>query len=187
MKKIKVLFVCLGNICRSPMAAAIFLHKIEEKGLSAYFETDSAGTASYHIGKGADSRTISAVERMGVRINHKARQVRKEDLRYYDYILAMDVHNKRMLQTLAAADQELGGRLYLMRDFEPTNTLNSQASSTDEIVSANSWHVPKENLSVPDPYYGGDDGFDEVYEILDRSLENFIGFVSRQHKLPPHV
>ncbi|MBW3546282.1 MAG: low molecular weight phosphotyrosine protein phosphatase, partial [Bacteroidetes bacterium] len=153
----------------------------------AFFETDSAGTASYHIGKGADSRTISAVERMGVRINHRARQVRKEDLRYYDYILAMDVHNKRMLQTLAAADQELGGRLYLMRDFEPTNSAKSTENTVGEVNSANARHVPSETLSVPDPYYGGEEGFDEVYEILDRSLENFISFVCRQHKLPPHV
>ena len=192
MDKIKALFVCLGNICRSPMAEAIFHHKIAEKGLSDRFEADSAGTANYHVGKPADSRTIRTVERMGIRIRHSARQVTTPDLRYYDYILAMDAENMEILNTLAEADAALGGRIYLMRDFEPRaqphNTANENQPYTNVDPLADNPRDPlTPNLAVPDPYYGGDEGFQEVYHILDRTIENFISFVIRKHQLQPHV
>jgi protein-tyrosine phosphatase len=186
MEKIKVLFVCLGNICRSPMAEAIFHHKIEQKGLTNFFEADSAGTAGYHVGKPADRRTISTVERMGIRITHSARQVATPDLTYYDYILAMDAENMEILNTLAEADGVLGGKLYLMRDFEPGtqphNTANERQPYTNINPLADTPRDPlTPNLAVPDPYYGGEEGFQEVYDILDRTIGNFIDFVQRRH------
>ncbi|WP_224998178.1 low molecular weight protein-tyrosine-phosphatase [Cesiribacter sp. SM1] len=192
MDKIKVLFVCLGNICRSPMAEAIFNHKIEQKGLGSRFEADSAGTANYHVGKPADSRTIRAVEQMGIRIAHAARQVTTPDLRYYDYVLAMDAENMEILNTLAEADAALGGRIYLMRDFEPGaqphNTANENQPYTNvDPLSDNPRDPLTPNLAVPDPYYGGDEGFREVYDILDRTIENFISFVVQKNKLQPNV
>ncbi len=162
------------------MAEAIFNHKIAEKGLADFFESDSAGTGNYHVGRPADSRTISAVERMGVRITHRARQVTKADLSAYDYILAMDIENRRMLHTLAEADQELGGSIYLMRDFDQANPFQSEAI-------ADPGSAGDKALSVPDPYYGGEEGFQEVYQILDHSLVNFIDFLTRKHQLQPHV
>lgn len=168
------------------MAEAIFHHKIAEKGLADYVEADSAGTASYHVGKTADPRTISTVERMGIRIVHAARQVNRPDLAYYDYILAMDAENKKGLNALVRADQKLGGTIYLMRDFEPPvhpkNTAHEKQYSTK--VSSVSQHTPptSQGLAVPDPYYGGEEGFQEVYAILDRTIEHFIQFLQEKHK-----
>lgn len=192
MEKIKILFVCLGNICRSPMAEAIFNHKVAEKGLAKYFEADSAGTANYHIGKKADSRTISTLKRMGILITHAARQVSKPDLSYYHYILGMDTENRKILHRLAEADQALEGRIYLMRDFEPATQPHDTANKKQEYMNQNIQKNPlrspfSSNLSVPDPYYGGESGFQEVYDILDRSIENLIDFISREHKLQSYV
>ena len=192
MDKLRVLFVCLGNICRSPMAEAIFNDKVSKKGLSYIFESDSAGTANYHIGKPADKRTIDTVERMGIKITHTARQVTTPDLNHYEYILAMDAENMEILNTLAEADKHLGGRIYLMRDFEPgaqphNTTSEKQPYTNVDPLTDNKRDQLTPNLSVPDPYYGGDEGFQEVYQILDRSIENFIDFVSRKHKLQPNV
>ena len=192
MEKIKVLFVCLGNICRSPMAEAIFTHKVAAKGIAMFFEADSAGTANYHVGKKADSRTISTVERMGLSITHAARQVSKPDLSYYNYILAMDTENRKILHRLAEADQSLEERIYLMRDFEPTAQSQIKNNESQSYTNAES-HTDQphrsltSNLSVPDPYYGGESGFQEVYDILDRSIENLLDFIIGEHKLQSYV
>jgi protein-tyrosine phosphatase len=154
MTKTKVLFVCLGNICRSPLAEAIFKHKIKEKGLSKSFEADSCGTANYHIGDSPDERTIRNARKNGVEIDHAGRQLSERDLEYFDHILTMDESNYRNVFKLTNADLNKE-KISLMRDFDP-----------------------KGNGEVPDPYYGGEKGFQEVFEILDRSIENFLSQVS---------
>ncbi|MFY0599101.1 MAG: low molecular weight phosphotyrosine protein phosphatase [Cyclobacteriaceae bacterium] len=155
---IKVLFVCLGNICRSPLAEAIFNQKIKEKGLENVVSSDSAGTSNYHIGEQPDERSIQVSLNHNVPINHLGRQLVRKDGETFTYILAMDRSNHR--NTIHTLNNTHEG-LFLMRDFDPDET----------------------GADVPDPYYGGKDGFQEVYDILDRSIEKFIQFLKEKHDL----
>lgn len=150
MSNIKVLFVCLGNICRSPLAEAIFIHKIKEKGLENFFEADSCGTSNYHIGIQPDSRTVKNALRNGVIMNHLGRQLCQEDLDDFDFIFAMDQSNRTNILRLKNAGKH-AHKINLMREFDPES-----------------------KGEVPDPYYGGEKEFQEVFDILDRTLENFI-------------
>jgi len=160
MKKIKVLFVCLGNICRSPLAEAIFNHKIQQAGMDGHFEVDSCGTGNYHIGSQPDPRTLANARKNGIPINHVCRQLTASDLEYYDYILAMDNSNFNNIMRLRGADKH-SEKIALLRDFDPES----------------------KGLEVPDPYFGGEDGFQEVFEILDRSMYHFIEHVRGRHSL----
>ncbi|MEJ1238655.1 low molecular weight protein-tyrosine-phosphatase [Chryseolinea sp. T2] len=150
---VKVVFVCLGNICRSPMAEAIFRHLIKEQGLADVVEIDSCGTANYHVGDDADPRTIQAVRSKGIAIDHCVRQLVAADLDEYDYVLAMDRSNYQNIKRLANAQNR--SRVIMMRDFDPG-------------------HAGEE---VPDPYYGNQKHFEDVYEILFRSLSAFVEFL----------
>ena len=140
--KIKVLFVCLGNICRSPMAEGIFKSQVEKAGMSDKFEIDSAGTSAYHIGELADPRMRETALKHGITLTHHARQVTKEDLFEFDYVIAMDAINLSDLQRLAPNPKAI---VKLMRSFG----------------------VNADNLAVLDPYFGDNDGFEEVYELLE--------------------
>jgi protein-tyrosine phosphatase len=150
MDKVKVLFVCLGNICRSPLAEAIFKHKISERGLDKFIEADSCGTSNYHIGDQPDPRTIANAKQNGVAINHCGRQFCEEDFKKFDYILAMDKSNYNNILRLPSSSQ-FSTKVKMMRDFDP---------------------VAKGE--VPDPYYGGEKGFQEVFDILSRSIDKFV-------------
>lgn len=151
MQKTKILFVCLGNICRSPLAEAIFKHKIKELGQEDLFEVDSCGTANYHLGQSPDSRTIRNALKNGVQLNHSVRQLCQKDLGYYDYIFAMDRSNYHNILRLPNAEQHVA-KIKLMREFDPEST----------------------GGEVPDPYYGGESSFQEVFEILERSIDNLL-------------
>ncbi len=148
-KKIKVLFVCLGNICRSPMAEGAFNHLVEKAGLQDQFEVDSAGTAGYHIGNLADERMRKTALSHGIKLLSKARQIQVGDLTYYDYILAMDETNFQDIQNMWKIKLT---NLYLMRDFDLLGS----------------------DKNVPDPYYGGLSGFEEVFEIQLRTSEYLL-------------
>lgn len=154
----RVLFVCLGNICRSPLAEALFVHKISSLGLHDRFHADSCGTSNYNIGDGPDPRTLKNALRNGVRMDHTARQISLGDFEEFDRILVMDHQNMR--NTLAVAATRHHAKIMLMRSFDPLG--------------------PGE---VPDPYYGSDKDFQEVFEILERSVEGFLQDILRERKI----
>lgn len=148
---VRVLFVCLGNICRSPLAEAIFTHKIKELGLEKAFSSQSCGTANYHIGDMPDPRTIRNAFKNGIHINHLGRQLSTEDLDSFDVILAMDRANLTTIRRFGNAEPNLY-KISLMRAHDPLG----------------------KNEDVPDPYYGSEKDFQEVFDILNRSMDSFI-------------
>ncbi len=151
---IKVLFVCLGNICRSPMAEGIFRDVIEKAGLEQQVMIDSAGTHGYHIGEPPDARAQSTTARHGISIaDLRGRQVEAEDLKRFDYVLAMDEENLANLRRLPGSAQV---RLFL--EF-------ACATSTRE---------------VPDPYYGGLGGFDRVYDLLEDAAQGLLADIRQR-------
>lgn len=152
----KILFVCLGNICRSPMAEAIMKKKIKKKGLSRLFSCYSVGTAAYHIGKSPDSRTLKVLNKNGIIYSHRAEQLDPYHLENYKYVFAMDEENLKNINELAVA-----------------NGIECNAKLFRESYSTSS------DVNVPDPYYGGEEGFKEIYDILDSCCDNFLeGLVS---------
>ncbi len=153
MKKKSVLFVCLGNICRSPAAEAIFLDLINKKGLNDSFIVDSAGTGGWHIGKKADTRMIIAAQKRGVEILSRARQINAIDFKKFNYIVAMDDSNFENII-------DFKSRLSLS-DFTSINKIQNFRSMFEE-------------TEVPDPYFGGDEGFDHVLNILEDSVSGFL-------------
>lgn len=156
---LKVLFVCLGNICRSPLAEGLFIEAVEKRGLSHLISTDSAGTNSYHIGELADKRTRANALSHGLELTHRARQFKQADFGNFDLILAMDNNNYHDILRVGEPKQEK--QVQLMREFDPNAT----------------------DLNVPDPYYGDAKDFEEVYQILRRSTENFLDALVRQYNL----
>ncbi len=157
MKKISVLFVCLGNICRSPAAEAIFINLLKKKGLTDAFIVDSAGTGNWHIGKKADSRMRIAAERRDINILSRARQIISEDFDKFNYILAMDDSNFRNIKDLKNRTS--------LTDFSSIKKIQNFRSVFNE-------------QEVPDPYFGGDEGFDNVLDILEDSVSGFLESIS---------
>jgi len=149
---IKVLFVCLGNICRSPLAEAILTHKVKEKGLSGSIVADSCGTSDFHIGELPDERTLACAARYQINIQHRGRQIMRSDFKGFDYLIAMDNSNYENVLKLAGKYKIAPRNIFLMSSFK--NGI--------------------EFMDVPDPYYGGEEGFEEVYKILDSSIDGLL-------------
>ncbi len=144
----------MGNICRSPLAEGIFNSLIEKNKGSQHFETDSAGTSNYHIGKLSDPRTLKNSRANGLNLTHRARQFKTSDFYEFDYIIAMDDSNLNDILKIKP-DGELNVKLLKMRHFDPIN----------------------KNADVPDPWFGGEKGFEEVYQILNRCCQNFYNSI----------
>ena len=160
---IAVLFVCLGNICRSPLAEGVFLDLLEQEEVAHRFRVDSAGTGAYHVGESPDPRSVDVARRNGITLRGRARQVETSDFRTFDYVLAMDRSNLQSLESLASRHAG-GARLHLLREFD------SEAGEGAD-------------LDVPDPYYGGEDGFDVVYRMVDRSCRTLLERIRDEHGL----
>lgn len=147
----KVVFVCLGNICRSPTAEGIFIHKVKQAGLQNYFYIDSAGTAAYHVGEPANSKSQATANQHGINLPSKARKFDYADFEEFDLILAMDSENYKNISQLDRKSH-FSDKIKMMRAFDPQ---------------------PQDG-EVPDPYYGGQQGFENVFQVLDRSTETLL-------------
>jgi len=145
--RISVLFVCLGNICRSPLAEGVFRALVRDAGLEDRFEIDSAGTSGYHNGESPDPRTLEVARRRGVTLNGVSRRITVDDLRRFDHILAMDHDNLAELNRLAGRTG-IEAQVRLLRQHDPESA---------------------GDLDVPDPYFGGPRGFETVQDIVERS------------------
>jgi len=158
MDKVKVLFVCMGNICRSPTAHGVFRKLVEIENLSHLIEIDSAGTHAYHVGKPPDSRSQQTAESRGIDLSDlRARQARSEDFSLFDYVIAMDKDNYRSLLAICPAGEE--SSLHLFMDFAP------QMPTTE----------------VPDPYYGGPAGFERVFDLVDTAARGLLNDIKLRH------
>ena len=154
MTRHSVLFVCLGNICRSPTAEGVFRHIVSSQELHDLFEVDSAGTGDWHVGNPPDRRAQLAAAERGIDISDlRARQVDEYDLQRFDYVIAMDHANRRELMALAG--QTYGHKVRLLLEF-------GDISEIEE---------------VPDPYYGGDRGFDQVLDLIEQASEGLLNHI----------
>ena len=152
----RLLFVCLGNICRSPAAEGVFLHLLAREGLDDQFVVDSAGTGSWHVGKPADRRMLAAAERRGIALPSRARQIEAADLGRFDRILTMDNDNLAAVEALARQGRPAIGTEQAL--IEPI-TRHCRQFSLEE---------------VPDPYYGGEDGFEQVLDLLEDACSGLL-------------
>jgi protein-tyrosine phosphatase len=150
-KQVRVLFICMGNICRSPTAEAVFREVVRLEGQGVDVLVDSAGTHAYHVGEPPDSRAIAAARRRGLRMEDlRARVVSRDDFLRFDYLLAMDRQNLEHLERLAPAGHS--ARVQLFLDYAPAAGLSE----------------------VPDPYYGGETGFEQVLDLIEAASRGLL-------------
>ncbi len=155
---VRVLFVCLGNICRSPTAEGVFRDLVRREGLAEQIGTDSCGTGGWHVGDPPDSRACAEAESRGIEIaDLRARQVRSDDFENFDYVLGMDDRNIRSLHGMCPP--EFKDRVKLLLSFAP------EVGRRD----------------VPDPYYGGTDGFRKVFDMIDNASHGLLADIRTRH------
>lgn len=146
-EKTKIIFVCLGNIVRSPLAENMFRHLAEQRGVAEKYEIDSAGTSAYHIGESPDARMRRVAEKRGFKYSGRARQFKPSELEAFDLVIAMDQSNAEELRRMARSKEERE-KIRLLLEFDPNS---------------------RPNEPVPDPYYGGIDGFENVFDLVERA------------------
>ena len=158
MSKVKVLFVCMGNICRSPTAEGVFAAQVKSKNLDHLIEIDSAGTHAYHVGEGPDVRSQKTALKRGIDLSAlKARRAVTEDFEKFDYVLAMDRENYQGLEAICPPGAEY--KLHLFLSFAPN----------------------LEHEEVPDPYYGGPLGFERVLDMIEEASEGLLQEIQLRH------
>jgi protein-tyrosine phosphatase len=148
----RICFICLGNIIRSPLAENLFKHLASQAGAGEKYEVSSAGMDDWHVGEPPDDRMRRVAARRGLVYNGRARQFQRRDFDRYDLIVAMDLENRKALLDLARSDQDRE-KIHLLREYDPHGG---------------------PNIPVPDPYYGGPSGFDEVYTVIERSVRGLF-------------
>jgi protein-tyrosine phosphatase len=157
-KKVSILFICMGNICRSPTAEAVFRHIVERAGLSEHIHIDSAGTHDYHIGAAPDGRTQQAALQRGYDMSAlRGRQVEVGDFGHFDYVLAMDDANISILKRLRPRDAQ--SHLGLFLEFAEKH----------------------DDREVPDPYYGGAQGFEHVLDLVEDAASGLLKHIKQEH------
>lgn len=162
MQKTKVLFVCMGNICRSPTAEGVFAKLIKDKRVEQHFFIDSAGTHAYHVGAPPDARAQKAASERGVQISHlRGRKVNQEDFQQFDYLLVMDDDNYANLMTICP--DEYKSKVKYLLDYAPQ----------------------LKTREVPDPYYGGKRGFEYVLDMIEAASTGFLTHVQNSQKINP--
>ena len=154
---IRVCFVCLGNICRSPTAAGVMRKLVVDAGLSDRIEVDSAGTGDYHVGQRPDSRSLAAARARGIELPGRARQFQAQDFERFDYVLAADRRN--LADLLDLAGQRDTRHVTLLRSFDPS---------------------AEEGAEVPDPYHGGPRGFDAVLDLCEAACRGLLERIVRE-------
>jgi len=158
MKKIKVLFVCMGNICRSPTAEGVFRHLVRQENLEHLIETDSSGTHAYHVGEPPDHRAQTTAVNRGIDLSDlRARRATSADFEEFDYVLAMDKDNYAILKSILPAGYE--SRLKMFLSYAPELKIKE----------------------VPDPYYGGDKGFDDVFDMVEVASLGLLSDIKSKH------
>jgi protein-tyrosine phosphatase len=161
---INVLFICLGNICRSPIAEGTFQQLLNERNLNHHIRCDSAGTSNYHIGELPDHRTRQNARKNGIELTHRARKLVGTDFADFEYIVAMDEANLEEIKKLhykSVGFYPDGDTVFLLREFDSL----------------------KGDFSVPDPYYGNESSFEEVYQIVKRCNEQLIEYLLERHPI----
>ena len=158
---IRVCFVCLGNICRSPTAEGAMRKLLADSALADCIEIDSAGTAAYHTGEPADERSAATALERGVRLTSIARQFTAADFERFDYVIALDRENQQTLRALAPGAKG-AAKVTLLRSYDP-----DRGDETD----------------VPDPYYGGPGGFDQVFDICESACAGLLAHIRTEHDL----
>ena len=157
---VQVLFVCMGNICRSPTAEGVFRHLVRSEGLESVITTDSAGTLDYHVGKPPDRRAQATAHNRGIDIGDlRARRVVEEDFERFDYVLAMDHDNYTNLAEICPSGYE--ERLFYFLDF------------ADDV----------KHREVPDPYYGGAKGFELVFDMVEKASKGLLGDIRQRFEV----
>jgi protein-tyrosine phosphatase len=157
MQMVRVLFICLGNICRSPLAQGVFEEVVRREGLEGEIEADSAGTGSYHIGEAPDARGQKTARKRGIDISaQRARRLTRDDCERFDYILFMDEENRRLVEPLCR-DGTAEVRLFV--DYAPG----------------------RPEPEVPDPYYGGPEGFELIMDLIEEASEGLLEDIRRRH------
>ncbi|MEV6499506.1 low molecular weight protein-tyrosine-phosphatase [Streptomyces prunicolor] len=154
----RVSFVCTGNICRSPMAASVFRARVAEAGLDGLVEVDSAGTDGWHEGDGADPRAVAVLEERGYGTDHAARRFQASWFSRLDLVIALDSGHRKALRRLAPTEQD-AQKVHLLRSYDPD---------------------AGDDLDVPDPYYGGMDGFEECLEMVEAASTGLLAAVREE-------